>query len=148
MSTKYFDDFVEGEVHRTHGRTITEADLINYAGLSGNYHPVHLDAERMKDSEYGHRLVNGFLVVAMMQGLKIQTGMLDDSVIALYGVNDLQFREPVAIGDTIRNEITVKDLESKDSSSGIVRLEEKAINQDGDEPVIATTQTLVKKHRE
>lgn len=145
METKYFEDFQVGESFATHGRTITETDLVNYAGLGGNFHPVHLDEAMMRESDYGHRLVYGFLVVIMMQGLKIQTGMLDDSVVALYRVDDLAFREPVETGETIHSEITVRDVEERDEETGVVTLAENGVNQDDDVVLSARTETLVRK---
>lgn len=145
METRYFDDFRVGDSFETHGRTITEADLVNYAGLGGNFHPVHVDKEKMRRSEYGHRLVYGFLVMIILQGLKIQTGMLDESVVALCGVNDLRFRKPVAVGETVHGELTVRDVENRDEETGIITLEEKAVNQDDEVVLSAVTETIVWK---
>ncbi|THE63021.1 hypothetical protein D8Y22_21510 [Salinadaptatus halalkaliphilus] len=145
METKYFDDFETGETITTNGRTITEADQLNYAALSGNYDPIHLDAERMADSPFGERLVYGYLVLNVMEGQKVQTGVIEDSVIAFYGIDEARFVEPVAIGDTIHTELTVLDLEPKDEDSGVVVLEETAINQTDDAVVVAETRTLVER---
>ena len=144
METRYFEDFDVGETITTTARTITEADLVNYAGLSGNFDPIHLDAETMAESEFGGRVVYGYLVLAVMEGQKVQTGMIEGSVKAFYGFDGARFTNPVLVGDTIHTEITVLDLEDR-GDGGIVVLEEKAVNQDGEPVVVAETRTLFHK---
>ena len=147
METKYFNDFEVGETYETPSRTITETDQLNYAGLSGNFDPIHLDDEKMADSRFGGRLVYGQLVSVMMEGLKIQTGIIRDSVIASYGMDSIRFVNPVMIGDTIHNEMTVIDLEQRDDESGVVVMEEEGVNQDGETVVSAETRTLIRKRK-
>lgn len=144
MRSHYFEDFEIGETVTTNGRTITEADQANYAGLSGNFDPIHLDAERMADSQFGGRLVYGYLVLNVLEGLKVQTGIVEN-VVAFYGIDEARFVGPVLISDTIHGELTVIDLEEKDDDSGVLVLEEKAVNQDGDDVVVAETRTLIEK---
>ncbi|WP_179263052.1 MaoC/PaaZ C-terminal domain-containing protein [Natrinema halophilum] len=91
---------------------------MNYAGLSGIYDPIHLDKEHLADSEFGGRLLYGQLVHVVMEGLKIQTGILADSVIASYGMDSVPVVNPVLIGDTIHNEIQVINLGRRDADSG------------------------------
>jgi acyl dehydratase len=145
MESKYFEEFEIGETFTTNARTITEADQVNYAAVSGNYDPIHLDAEMMEDSQFGGRLVYGYLVMNVMEGQKVQLGLIDDSVIAFYGIDEARFRNPVMIGDTIHTEITVLDLEEKDEDSGIVVLEEKGVTQDDEVAVAVETRTLIRK---
>lgn len=145
MESKYFDDFEIGETFTTNGRTITDADQLNYAAVSGNYDPIHLDGEMMADSEFGDRLVYGYLVLNVMEGQKVQLGLIDDSVIAFYGIDEARFSNPVMIGDTIHTELTVLELEERDDESGILVLEEKGITQDDETAVVAETRTLIRK---
>lgn len=145
MNTKYFEDFETGETFTSSARTVTEADLVNYAGISGNYDPVHMDADMMADSEFGGRLVHGFLILAVMEGQKVGTGIIEGSVKAFYGFDGARFTNPVLVGDTIHTEITVLDLEDTDDDAGVVVFEEKAVNQDGDPVVVAETRTLFYK---
>lgn len=144
MNDPYFEDFEIGDTVTTNGRTITDADQANYAGLSGNFDPIHLNEERMADSQFGERLVYGYLVLNVLEGLKVQTGIVEN-VVAFYGIDEARFVAPVLIGDTIHGELTVLDLEEQDEDSGILVLEEKAINQDGEEVLVATTRTLIEK---
>lgn len=145
MESQYFDDFEVGETFETNARTITDADQVNYAAVSGNYDPIHLDAEMMADSEFGGRLVYGYLVLNVMEGQKVQLGLIDDSVIAFYGIDEARFQNPVMIGDTIHTELEVLDLEDRDDDRGIVVLEERGVNQDGEVCVRAQTRTLIRK---
>lgn len=145
MESKYFNDFEVGETFTTSGRTITDADQLNYAAVSGNYDPIHLNEEMMSDSQFGGRLVYGYLVLNVMEGQKVQLGLIDDSVVAFYGIDEARFRNPVMIGDTIHTELTVLDLEERDEDTGIVVLEEKGIRQDGEVAVAAETRTLIEK---
>nr|WP_254538384.1 MaoC/PaaZ C-terminal domain-containing protein [Halomarina sp. BCD28] len=145
MESKYFDELDIGETFTTNARTITEADQLNYAGLSGNFDPIHLDKGKMEATEFGGRLVYGYLVLNVMEGQKVQTGLIEDSVIAFYGIDKARFTNPVMIGDTVHTELTVLDLDEKDESSGVVVLEEKGVNQDGEDVVVAETRTLIKK---
>ena len=143
MRGQYFDDFEVGETYETNSRTITEADQLNYAGLSGNYDPIHLDKEYMAESEFGGRLVYGQLVHVVMEGLKIQTGIIEDSVIASYGMDSVRFVKPVMIGDTIHNEMEVIDLQRRDENSGILVLKEEGINQKAETVCVSQTKTLI-----
>jgi acyl dehydratase len=145
MESKYFEDFEVGETFMTNARTITDADQLNYAAVSGNYDPIHLDAEMMEDSQFGGRLVYGYLVLNVMEGQKVQLGLIDDSVIAFYGIDEARFRNSVMIGDTIHTELTVLDLDDKDENSGILVLEEKGITQDDEVAVAVETRTLIEK---
>lgn len=144
MQSKYFEDFERGETVTTSARTITEADQVNFAGLSGNFHPIHLDRERMERSEYGGRLVYGYLVLSVMAGLVIQTGIVEE-VVAHYGIDELRFTAPVMIGDTVHGELTVVDLEDRDDASGVVVLEERTMNQDDETVLVAETRRVFRK---
>lgn len=145
METHYFEDYDVGETFETRGRTVTDADLLNYAAVSGNYHPIHLDEDLMGDSPFGGRLVHGLAVLSIMEGQKVQTGLIEDSIIALYGFDDLRFTNPVFVGDTIHTELTVIDKDEKDDESGVVLMEEKGVNQDGEPVVVGESRSLLEK---
>jgi acyl dehydratase len=86
---------------RSRGRTITEADVVAFAGLTGDFHPQHVDAEWAAGSVFGERVAHGLLVLGLAAGL---VDFDPDEVIALRGVRDAVFKRPVRIGDTIRVE--------------------------------------------
>lgn len=144
--TRYFEDFEIGESYESPGRTITEADQLNYAGLSGNFHPLHLDAEAAKDTPFDGRLVYGGAILAIMEGLRAQADIdYQDATVAYYGMDGVRFVAPVLIGDTIHNEIEVSALEEREDGTGLMSTEEKAVNQDGEVVVVATTKRVMER---
>ena len=105
MITKWFDEFKVGETFRTRGRTITEADIVNFAMFSGDWYPLHTDADYAKNSPFGERIAHGMIVLSVMTGLiQLEPGY----IIAFYGMDRVRFINPTKIGDTIRVESVVK----------------------------------------
>lgn len=98
----WFDDVRVGLSFATAAQTITESDVVNFAGLSGDHHEVHTNAEMMRDSAFGGRLVHGALVLSLVTGLRSRTGRFDESIIALAEIRSWKFETPVLIGDTVR----------------------------------------------
>ncbi|MCL4251619.1 MAG: MaoC family dehydratase N-terminal domain-containing protein [Anaerolineae bacterium] len=127
----YFEDFTVGQKMVTRGRTITESDLVQFAGLTGDYNPMHTDAVYMKDSPFGQRIAHGMLALSYAVGQAYQLGFMERTVVAFRGL-EMKFSLPVFIGDTLRTELVVKDMKAMPRlSSGTVVLEVKIINQDG-----------------
>lgn len=102
----YFEDFAIGQEMVSAGRTVTEADIVNFAGVSGDYNPLHVDAEFAKGSQFGQRVAHGLLGLAMASGLASQLGFIS-AVQAFLGV-DWKFKAPMYIGDTIHVRVRVK----------------------------------------
>jgi len=130
-----FADFAVGDEFETAARTITEADLVNFAGVSGDFNDLHLDAEAMADSEYGGRIAQGALVFSVATGLIWQADVTGDALVAFYGVDRLRFRAPVFVGDTVHVELTVAEKERRpdnDDATGVVRLETEVVESDGE----------------
>ena len=115
-----FADTEEGDTAVTQGRTITEADVTNFAGVSGDFNHLHTDEERMSESVFGERIAHGMLVVSAATGLLWQdrTPEARDAVVAFYGIDDLRFRQPTHIGDTIRVETEVLETRAKEEGMG------------------------------
>jgi acyl dehydratase len=115
-----FADTEEGDTAVTQGRTITEADVTNFAGVSGDFNHLHTDEERMSESMFGERIAHGMLVVSAATGLLWQdrTPEARDAVVAFYGIDDLRFRQPTHIGDTIRVETEVLETRAKEEGMG------------------------------
>ena len=115
-----FADTEEGDTAVTQGRTITEADVTNFAGVSGDFNHLHTDEERMSESMFGERIAHGMLVVSAAIGLLWQdrTPEARDAVVAFYGIDDLRFRQPTHIGDTIRVETEVLETRVKEEGMG------------------------------
>lgn len=104
----FFHEFEVGYCITTPGRTITEADLVNFAGLSGDFNAIHTDAHYAQNSHFGRRVAHGLLVLSMVTGLATRTGFLEGTVIAFREIEAWKFSRPVFIGDTVRAEFTVQ----------------------------------------
>jgi 3-hydroxybutyryl-CoA dehydratase len=107
----YFEEFKKGESLVTSGRTITEADLVNFAGMSGDFNQIHTDAEYAAADTFGQRVAHGLLVVAITTGLVVRTGVMDGTVLAFREL-DWKFSQPVFIGDTIHASLEITELKS------------------------------------
>ena len=127
----YFEDIQLGEQYTSPGRTVTEADLVIFAGLSGDYNVLHTDAEHMKASLFGERIAHGLL------GLSIQQGLLD-RVVPGQAVGPLaavkwKFKGPIKIGDTIHVEARVSaKKDGEQPRVGLITLERRVVNQRGE----------------
>jgi len=142
----YLEDYHEGEQWVTPGRTLTEADIVNYAGLTGDWHPVHTDAEYARKTPFGERIAHGLLVLAVGSTLIFRLGehvVFPKSFIAFYGMDSVRFVGPVKIGDTLYCEARVTSLEVKDDKRGILVCRNVIKNQRGEDVVIYDTRALV-----
>jgi acyl dehydratase len=115
-----FEEMEVGRTVRTGGRTITEADVTNFAGVSGDFNHLHTDAERMADSMFGERIAHGMLVFSAATGLVWQSRSPEEraAVVAFYGIDRVRFRAPVFVGDTIHVELEVIDKEAREKGPG------------------------------
>ena len=139
----YFDDFHIGQKFVTKSRTITEADVVNFAGLSWDHNQLHTDAEYAAGTQYGKRIAHGLLGVIAHAGLSYE--LTEDSILALLELN-WQFKGPLFIGDTIHVEQVVKEMrESSTGDRGVLKFEKKVINQRGEVVQTGTTTILLAK---
>ena len=147
VTTKYFEDFKIGEVLETHGRTVTETDVVNFAGLTGDINPIHMDEVYARSTRYGRRLPHGQLIFVLSLGLaeRVIEPLFHDSIIAFYGVDRLRFIHPVFIGDTIRLHRTVDKLEDKNNGTGLLTFADNLRNQDGHVCVVYHPKYLLKR---
>ena len=126
----YFEEFEIGMTIVSAGRTITESDIVMFAGLSGDFNQIHTDAEYSKASLAGQRVAHGLLCLSIASGLAVRTGFMDGTVQFFREVAEWKFIKPVFIGDTIHVVVTV--LETKDlrrMGSGLVALDVDVHNQ-------------------
>jgi acyl dehydratase len=121
-----FDDLSSGDSFVTRGRTVTEADVVSFACLTGDMHPQHTDAAWASTSLFGERVAHGMLVVSFAFGL---IPFDPDRVVALRGVRDAVFKRPVALGDTIHAVGRVDRLSELDGFSGLVTIRIEVVNQ-------------------
>jgi len=116
----YGDDFAVGDIFDTAAITMTETHVVNWAGLTGDFYPSHMDAEFAATTQFGQRLVHGPMIFAMAVGLAAQAGFAKDSVIAWLGVDNMRMSAPVFIGDTIKLRVEVKEQKTtSDPKRGI-----------------------------
>lgn len=146
---KNFDELVIGDALKTHRRTVTEADIVNFGCLSGDHFYAHFDEIAAKDSFFGKRVAHGYFVISAAAGLFVDPG--EGPVIANYGIDSLRFIEPVAIGDTIQVTITAKRKVKKakrpdeDRHTGIVIWDVEVHNQHGELVALYDILTLVER---
>ncbi len=144
MESLFFEDFKEGLELETSGRTITEADIVMFAALTGDWNPIHTDEEFAKRTIFGKRIAHGALTFAIMTGLLARLGFIEKTVLAFYGIDKLRFTNPVYIGDTIRTVARVVEKEDR-GQYGVVTIEAQVIKQTGDAVLKCTMKVAVKK---
>jgi 3-hydroxybutyryl-CoA dehydratase len=126
----YYEEFAPGQTIITAGRTITESDIVGFAGLSGDYTEIHTNAEYGKSTPFGQRVAHGLLGLSIASGLAVQTGVLEGTVIAFREVDEWKFIKPILIGDTIHVKMEVKQTkEIRRIGGGSVVIELEVINQ-------------------
>jgi acyl dehydratase len=126
-----WDDLTEGDDAISAGRTITETDVVNFCGLSGDFNWFHTDAERAKESVFGQRVAHGMLVASIATGLQVEKMEPKIATAAFMGLSDWQFRAPVFFGDTIRVKRTIGEKEEhKSPTMGRVVYEVEVLNQE------------------
>jgi acyl dehydratase len=121
-----FDDLEPGVEFATAARTITESDLVSFAALTGDRHPLHTDARWAADSPFGERVAHGMLLLSYALGL---VPFEPSRVVALRGVDGVVFKRPAHIGDTIRVEGAIESLEPLDEGAGLVTCRWKVLNE-------------------
>jgi acyl dehydratase len=110
-----WEDLELGLKVRSPGVTVTEAHLVNWTGLTGDWSSFHVDAVAAAGSVFGERVAHGPLTLALALGLVTQTGVFDDSIVAWLGLDEVRLPRPVRIGDTIRVEAEV--IEARETSN-------------------------------
>jgi len=129
----YFEEFEIGQTIETAGRTITESDVVRFAGLSGDYNQIHVDQEYSKLTQFGQRVAHGLLVLSIASGLSVQTGVMEGTVVAFREISEWKFSKPVFIGDTIHVEMEVVDMkEYRRIGTGALVIDVRVINQQGE----------------
>jgi acyl dehydratase len=128
---KYYEDCPVGDIAVTVGRTVTETDVVMYSALSGDFTPIHTDAEVGRRGPFGQRIAHGPLGLTFAIGLSARLAMFEDTAIAALGVKEWKYLGPIFIGDTLHVEIEVigKRLTSN-PSRGILERRYRVIKQD------------------
>ena len=143
MFARYLDDLEVGDSFTTKGRTITEADIVNFAALTWDTYPLHVDAEWASKTMFGERIAHGMLVLSYAAGL---VPMQPGPIVAFYGMEKVRFFAPTKIGDTIRVHVELKEKEERDDNIGLATFHQAVINQ-RDETVCKFITKVVLKRR-
>lgn len=126
---RYFEEFAVGDGVISHGRTVTEADIVAFAALTGDYNPLHTDAEYAKGTVFGERIAHGLLGLSIVSGLLDRLGFITGTVEAFMGL-EWKFRGPIKIGDTIHAEARVTRKKAmRRLGGGIIIFDVALVNQ-------------------
>ena len=140
----YFDEFEVGQRIVSAGRTVTEADIVLFSGLSGDFNQIHVDAEYSKSTPFGARVAHGLLGLSIASGLVVQTGFMEGTIMAFREINEWKFSKPIYIGDTIHVETEVKETKGLPRLGGgsiLIALDVK--NQNGESLMKGTWTALI-----
>ena len=140
----YFEDFTIGTEHVTRGRTITEGDIMNFAGLTGDNIELHTNEEYAKQTPFGRRIAHGLLTLGISSGLMTRMNLVNDTVVAFYGLDKLRFTKPVFIGDTIHVKKRVVEAISK-GDVGVVTFDTSVLNQNNEVVLVYRDKLVVKR---
>ncbi len=140
----YFEDYEVGKEIRSSSRTVTEADIVNFAGITGDWNPIHTDEEFARKSVFGRRIAHGTLTFAITTGLFARLGIIERTIVAFYGVDRLRFIKPVFIGDTLTAIARVIEKEDR-GNAGMIVMEASAVNQRNETVLSSVVRFLVKK---
>jgi acyl dehydratase len=126
----YFEEFTEGLTITTPGRTVTETDIVTFAGLSGDFNSIHTNAAYSEESPFGQRVAHGILGLSIASGLAVRTGILEETVLAFREIRDWKFSLPIFIGDTVHVVVGVESTKAmKRLGGGLVEMSLAVINQ-------------------
>ena len=146
----YWEDLEVGEEYTSPSRTITESDIVNFAGLSGDYNELHTSEEFCKDTMFGTRIAHGLLGLAIASGLFTRTELClrtARNLIAFLGL-EWKFKGPIKIGDTVTVKIKIIDKkETKNPERGVFVLKRELINQRGEVVQEGETPLMIKRKK-
>ena len=144
---QYFEDIQVGDEYVSPGRTVTEADIVAFAGLSGDYNVLHTDAEYMKTSIFGERIAHGLLGLSISSGLGSRAVVCPFATIAFLGLR-WRFKGPIKIGDTIKVRMRVSDKkETSKPDRGIITVQRSVLNQRGELVQEGDTELMIERRK-
>jgi acyl dehydratase len=137
-----FDDIAIGACWTSRGRTITETDIVLFAGLSGDWFPLHTDREYAATTPFGARIAHGMLVLSVASGLiPLPAGR----IVAFYGMDRVRFTRPVFIGDTIHARAEVVEKTVREDGRGLLTILEEVRNQRQETVAVFTAKILMQR---
>ena len=143
----YFDDYEVGSLVKSHGRTMTEADIVLHAGQTGDFYPHHMDAEFCATQPFGQRIAHGTLILAVAVGM-LASGDINEAAMT-YGYEAIRFIRPVFIGDTITAHASIaekREYRKNPENYGLVDEKVEVLNQHGEIVMALTHIYLVSKN--
>ena len=141
-SGTFFSEFTAGDEFVSGGRTVTESDVVSFAGLSGDYNPLHTDAIFAQKTPFKQRIAHGMLAASISTGLGQTLGIFEGTTLALLS-QSFVYKAPVFFGDTIRLRLTVESTKpSSKGGKGVVQFLSDIVNQD-QTVVVAGTWTVL-----
>ena len=148
-TTLYYDDLEVGDRFETVGRTVTEADIVGFAGLSGDFNSLHMDAEFAATTPHGQRIAHGLLVLSIASGLSTRLPLMkliERAILALAGL-ECKWLKPTFVGDTVHVVVEIQGKEpGRKPDRGTLVTKRSAINQRG-ETVMESVWRIVLKTR-
>lgn len=144
---RHFDDFRVGETFTTAARTVTEGAVEHFAGLSGDFNPLHTDEESARQGPMKGRIAHGMLVLAIATGLVNQLGLYEGTTLALLGMDRIRWTAPVKLGDTIHAVLTVKETRKSSKPDRGVLVVDVAVRNQRDETVCQAEWTTLMARR-
>lgn len=145
---RYWDDFKVGETFETAARTVEAGDVSLFAGLSGDFNPLHLNEEFARTTPFGGRVAHGILTLAISNGHQNQLGIFEGTTRALLGIDRIRFTGPVRLGDTVHTAMTIKETKpSSKPDRGVVTYEVAVKNQKGETVMHCEQSVLMMRRR-
>jgi len=145
---RHWEDFKVGEVLVTGRRTIDGGDVSHFAGLTGDFNPLHIDAEFAKTTPFGERVAHGILTLAVSNGQQNLGGWFEGTTLALLGLDRLKFTAPVKFGDTVRTEMTVTETRPSSKPDRGVVVFDVAVKNQRDETVCSYQETVLMRRKQ
>jgi 3-hydroxybutyryl-CoA dehydratase len=139
----YFDELELGATESTRGRTVTEADIVNWCALTGDWFVLHSDKVYAEKSMFGQRLAPGLMVLAFSGGLGVPPEA--EAIIANYGTDRVRYPRPTFIGDTLHLDVEVVELRERDADTGVATFRWDMVNQDGHTVMASLLKVLLKR---
>ena len=143
MVALYYEDFQIGQTFITKSRTVTEADIVNFAALSWDTNPLHTDHEFAAKTVFGERIAHGMLGLVIHAGLSQMLGIMEGTLIAFLGMT-WSFQKPIRIGDTVHVVQRVKEMrKTTKEDRGVITFDKELVNQKGEIVQKGTTTVLM-----
>ena len=139
----YFEEFEIGQQIVSVGRTVTESDIVNFAGLSADFNEIHTNAVYSEETPFGQRVAHGILGLSIASGLAWQTGVLEGTIIAFREINSWRFSKPVYIGDTLRVVMEIKATKAIPRAGGGTVVIQLDVQNQNEETVMKGSWTVL-----